>query len=159
VRNIITKLGENGIQFKASKCEFHIQETEHLGFIVNPHSIKMDKVKVKEIIEWEPPNSVHNTQVFVGFVNFYRRFMKGFRRIARPLFKKLSNDTKFYWDEVDQKGFDLIKSRFNEAPILNHYDLNKLCIVDTDTSDFFTSGILSQVDDNQILHSVASIAA
>jgi len=111
----------NGIQFKASKCQFHIQEPEYLGFIVNPNGIKMDLVKVKAITKWEPPKSVHDTQVFIGFVNFYCRFIEGFSRIAQPLFKKLSKETKFHWDEQDQTAFELLKERFTKALILAHY--------------------------------------
>jgi hypothetical protein len=60
---------------------------------------------------------------------------------------------------VDQKAFDLIKSRFTKAPIVAHYDPNKPCIVETNSSDYVTSGILAQPDDNKILHPVAFISA
>jgi len=159
VRNIITKLGEHQIQFKAGKCEFHTTEIEYLGFIVNPGGIKMDPVKVEAISSWKPPKSVRETQVFIGFVNFYRRFIEGFSRIARPLFKKLTKDTKFQWSEKDEQAFEILKSKFTAAPILAHYNPERPCLVETDASDFVTSGILSQPDDNQIMHPIAFISA
>lgn len=75
---IIQILGKHSIHFKASKYKFHTQETEHLGFVISLVGIKMDLVKIQAIMESEIPENIHDVQVFVGFVNFYQKFIKEF---------------------------------------------------------------------------------
>jgi hypothetical protein len=87
VKKVLAKLREAGLYANTSKCEFFTSKTEFLGYIVSPEGITMDPSKIQTIQEWEVPRNIKDVQSFVGFSNFYRRFIKGFSRICRPLFR------------------------------------------------------------------------
>ena len=86
VREILKRLIDTGLQIDIEKCEFHIERTKYLGLIITPGSIEMDPEKVLAIETWLPPTTRRQLQRFLGFANFYRRFIKDFSGIARPLY-------------------------------------------------------------------------
>ena len=67
------------------KCEFHVKEVLYLRIIIGKHGIKMDPAKVAAVKEWAKPESVKDVQSFLGFANFYQRFIRGFSNVAKPL--------------------------------------------------------------------------
>jgi hypothetical protein len=85
VRQVLQRLREWGLYAKLSKCEFHTNKVEFLGFVVTPEGIVMDPERVRAIQEWPTPRTFRDVQVFLGFANFYRRFVWGYSQIARPL--------------------------------------------------------------------------
>lgn len=111
----------------------------------------MDPERVETISSWPRPRSFHDIQVFLGFCNFYRRFIKGYSRIARPLnnlLKGMENGRKprnveLGADEV--MAFEGLKSAFQEAPLLHHFDPSLPIRLETDASDFALSAILSDM--------------
>jgi len=76
VRQVLEALQKAGLQIDINKCEFSVQETKYLGLIISNKGLKMDPDKLKAIIEWKPPNNLKDLQSFLGFANFYRRFIK-----------------------------------------------------------------------------------
>jgi hypothetical protein len=97
----------------------------------------MAQDKVQCIRDWESPRSLRDIQSFIGFANFYRQFIEGFSKIAKPL----SNSTKgspkdWIWTDDMTKSFEKLKHCFTTAPILTHFDPHHECIVETDASDF-----------------------
>jgi hypothetical protein len=119
VRKILQRLREANIQTDVDKCEFHIIETKFLEMIVNRDDIKMNFEKIRAIIEWNTSNHLKNVQAFLRFVNFYRRFIKNFSKIAKSLIKLTRKDQSFYWFENCQIKFEQIKKRVIEASILS----------------------------------------
>jgi len=85
VAAIISAIRKQGMKLKQSKYEFHQRETEYLGFIFNNEGVKVDPIKTAAIWEWKPPTNKKRIQEFMGFCNFYRRFIEGFSRTAKPL--------------------------------------------------------------------------
>jgi TRAP-type uncharacterized transport system fused permease subunit len=75
IRRILERVEEVGLMLKASKCEFHTNRTEYLGYIISPMGISMDLEKVKAVVEWREPTNMKGVQSFLGFANFYRRFI------------------------------------------------------------------------------------
>ena len=155
VRLVLSKLREYGLYAKFEKCAFERPSVEFLGYIVSPNGISMDQKKVVAIQEWQPPTRVRDVQSFLGFANFYRRFIKGFSSIAQPLVALTRKDKPFRWTPVEQTAFESLKTAFMSAPILLHPDPTKPFIVETDASDFAIGAILSQSDIDGILHPVA----
>ena len=155
VRKVLTKLREAGIQANVDKCEFHVTKTKYLGLIVSTKGIKMDPSKVDTIKSWDTPTCVREVRSFIGFCNFYRQFISNFLKIAEPLNTFTKKDVKFEWSVECDRAFKSLKQRVCEAPILKHFDLSKQCHVETDSSDYVSAGVLSQEDDNGILHPVA----
>ena len=115
----------------------------------------MDPVKVKAIVEWPTPSTVKDVQSFLGFANFYRRFIFGFSRLSAPLTGLTKKNVPWSWSEKEQQAFDALREKFTSDIILMHFDPEKKIIVETDASDYVSAGILSQFDDNRILRPVA----
>ena len=90
---ISSKQYENrGWKLKPSKCEFHQSETEYLGFIIGQEGVKTDPVKIQAIWDWTTPKKIKEIQCCLGFCNFYRRFIEGFSRTAKPLYAKTKKE-------------------------------------------------------------------
>jgi len=90
VRKVLTKLREKGLPVKLEKCEFYKHEVPFLGYIISDQGLKMSPDKIKDVLEWPEPRSVKDVQSFLGFANFYRRFIEGYSRVTAAL----SNLTK-----------------------------------------------------------------
>ena len=115
----------------------------------------MDPAKVAAVAEWPRPQNVRDIQAFLGFANFYRRFIAKFSRIAKPMTSLTQKDLPFYWTPECEAAFIRIKERFRDGDILRHFDPDRKTVVETDASDHCIAGILSQFDDEGILRPVA----
>lgn len=155
VRLVVQALIDAGLQLDVKKCEFEVTEVTYLGMIISTNGVRMDPAKVKAITNWEPASNLKDVQAFLGFANFYRRFIKGFSKIVRPLVALTRKGIKFLWSPACQKAFQTLKNAFNSAPALSHFDPLREIFVETDASDFVSSGVLSQKDDQGVLHPVA----
>ena len=116
---------------------------------------------METIKEWPQPKSFHDIQVFLSFCNFYRRFIEGYAKIARPLHELLKRSVKGRKPgSVDLSGLELaaferLKQAFQEAPLLRHFDPKLPIRVETDASRFAMAAILSQRDVEGRWHPVA----
>jgi hypothetical protein len=128
---------------------------KYLGFIISTTGTKIDPAKITTIQEWPQPQNVKDVQSFLGFANFYRRFIKGYSSIVAPLTRLTRKDIPFAWTSDCAHSFNDLKIAFTTAPILRHFDYDREVIVETDASDFVSAGVLSQYDDNGVLHPVA----
>ena len=155
VREVVKRLMDAGLQIDINKCEFETTRCKYLGLIVTPNGIDMDKAKVKAITAWQPPKAVRDLQKFLGFSNFYRRFIRDFSKIARPLNDLLRKGIPWHWGQEQQAAFTTLKLAFTQAPTLAHFDYNKKSVLETDASDWAAGGILSQYDDDGLLRPVA----
>jgi hypothetical protein len=122
---------------------------------VGINGIRMDPAKIATILQWEIPKSLHDIQAFIGFCNFYRRFIKNYSNILRPLVNLTRKDQIFEWNQACQRAFELLKQTVTKAPILQHFDRNKTAYVEADSLDYISLGVLSQKDENGVLHLVA----
>ncbi|KAJ8333220.1 hypothetical protein SKAU_G00421160 [Synaphobranchus kaupii] len=126
------------------KCSFHVSSVPFLGFIIEEGSIRADPAKGKAVTEWPQPTSRKHLQQFLGFANFYRRFIRNYSVIAAPLTKLTSIAFPFCWNSEAQQAFELLKVRFSSAPILCHPDTARQFTVEVDASDTGMGAILSQ---------------
>ncbi|CAM4606773.1 unnamed protein product [Leuciscus chuanchicus] len=144
VRQVLQRLLENRLFVKAEKCTFHSQSVTFLGSVISTQGISMDPAKVRALTDWPRPESRVALQRFLGFANFYRRFIQNFCPIAAPLTALTSVKIRFFWTEAAEAAFELLKSRFSSAPILVSPDLEKQFIVEVDASEVGVGAILSQ---------------
>jgi len=86
VRRVLEVLAEHKLFFRPEKCEFHWKRIEYLGLVISENKVEMDPVKVAGVRDWPTPENRTDMQAFIGFVNFYRRFIRDFLTITRPLF-------------------------------------------------------------------------
>jgi hypothetical protein len=114
----------------------------------------MDLSKVATIQEWPEPQNVKDIQSFLRFANSYRRFIRGYSNIVDPTPYLTRKNYHFVWSDECSKSFETLKKAFTTAPILRHFDYDKEIIVETDTSDYISASVLSQYNDEGILHPV-----
>ena len=155
VRNIINSIYQSGMRRKPSKCEFHQKETEYLGFIISQEGIKVDQVKTKAIRTWARHTRKKEIQSFLGFCNFYRRFIEGFSKIVKPLYQLTGKGKKWEFGEKQQKAFESLIHKLTHAPILAHYDPKMAVTIKTDASKYVKAGIISQIGDDGFLRPIA----
>ena len=164
VKEVLQRLRQAKLFVKLSKCEWHTKRTEYLGYIVSPEGISIDNDRVQTILSWPKPKSVHDIRVFIGFMNYYRRFIYGFSRLALPLTKLTQKGPNSARGGQAQKreeklGIDLgtkgteafqkLKDAFLGVPILAHFERNRETRVEVDASGGAISGILSQLVPNE----------
>ena len=154
---VLGRLWKAGLQVDIDKCEFHKKEMKFLGIIIEVDGVQMDSERFKAILEWEAPWTVKQVQAFTGLCNYYRRFVKGFSKIAKPLHKLTEKNRPFEWTEACQSAFDELKKRIMTAPVLRHFDPKATTYVETDASDYVSGGVLSQKDEEGNLHPVISV--
>jgi RNase H-like domain found in reverse transcriptase/Reverse transcriptase (RNA-dependent DNA polymerase) len=155
VRSVLQALRKAGLQADIHKSEFEVSQVKYLGLIISTKGVQMDPEKIDTIVGWQTPKRVKDVQAFLGFANFYRRFIKNFSLICKPLTATTQKGKLFKWTQECKEAFQYLKLRFTEAPILQRYDPDKPSTVETDSSDFVSAGVLSQPDGNGILRPVA----
>ena len=140
----------NRLHASPSKCKFHQEQVEFLGFILSPKGLQMDGKKVYVIWEWPSLCRLKDIQSFLGFINFYKRFINNYSKIVVPLTRFTRKDTPWLWCEDYQQAFNTLKLVFTSALILTHWDLNVLIFIESDASDYVLTAILSTKVDNEI---------
>ncbi|CDO77880.1 hypothetical protein BN946_scf184690.g1 [Trametes cinnabarina] len=143
VRQVLQILRENHLSCKPEKCEFETQQTEYLGHIISPGKVQMDPGKVAGVTEWPTPRCKRDLQAFLGFANFYRRFIKDFAKIATPL-NRLTGLAEWTWGQDEQTAFEGIKKAITSAPVLAIPNDDDPFKVECDASKFAVGAELSQ---------------
>ena len=144
VRKVLQRLLENRLFVKAEKCTFSCTSTTFLGYIISAGSIAMDPEKVRAVEQWPNPTDRKSLQRFLGFANFYRRFIRNYSSTAAPLTRLTSPKVKFIWSPETEAAFRGLKGRFTSAPILINPDPERQFIVEVDASNTGVGAVLSQ---------------
>ncbi len=144
VRRVLQRLLENGLYVKAEKCVFHAQSVPFLGCIVSVEGMRMDPDKIQAVVDWPTPDSRKALQRFLGFANFYRRFIRSFSQLAAPLTALTSIKTLFRWSSAAAAAFTKLKGCFVSATILIAPDPSRQFVVEVDASEVGVGAILSQ---------------
>jgi hypothetical protein len=148
VKKVLQRLHDAGLQADIKKCEFHVKRTKYLGFIVTTEGIEVDPDKVSVVKEWQPPQTVKGVQSFLGFCNFYRRFIRDYGLIAKPLIRLTRKDIDFQFTDDCLGAFEELKQRLVTAPVLAHYHSDRETMLETDASNGVLAAVLSQQDSN-----------
>uniref|UniRef100_A0A3P9HPM2 Gypsy retrotransposon integrase-like protein 1 n=1 Tax=Oryzias latipes TaxID=8090 RepID=A0A3P9HPM2_ORYLA len=147
VRRVLEHLLENRLFVKAEKCEFHVSTIPFLGYVLEAGNIRPDPAKIEAVLNWEAPTTRKKLQQFLGFANFYRRFIRNISQIASPLTKLTSPTKSFSWDSTAQEAFVKLKNLFVSAPILIQPDPSRQFVVEVDASDSGVGAVLSQKEE------------
>ena len=147
---VFAKLDKAGLKLKPNKCEFFKTKITYLGHIVSSKGIETDPKKVKAVKNWTVPKTVTDVRSFLGFTNHYRRFIKGYANVARPLNLLVSGDDAnrkialIEWTEECQNAFDKLKEICTSTPILAYANYKKPFQLQTDASDLGLGAVLYQ---------------
>ncbi|KAG1956953.1 retrotransposable element [Pimephales promelas] len=145
VRSVLQRLIQFHLYAKSEKCEFHQTSISFLGYIISQEGVAMDEKKVQGVVDWPLPQTIKELQRFLGFANFYRRFIRNFSLIAAPLTALTKRHShRISWNPEAQQAFHDLKTRFTTAPILHHPDPERQFIVEVDASNTGVGAILSQ---------------
>ncbi|QRV92840.1 Retrotransposable element Tf2 protein [Ceratobasidium sp. AG-Ba] len=155
VREVLTRLQKHNLFCNPEKCHFAVTTVTYIGLVITPDGISMEKEKVKAIMEWPAPLTVKQVQSFLGFANFYRRFIENFSRIARPLHILTHLNQPWVWGYEQQAAFVAIKEAISKEPVLAHPNENEPHQLETDASGTAMGAVLSQRQPDGRLHPVA----
>jgi hypothetical protein len=119
---------------KLSKCEFWLKQIAFLGHIISKGGIYVDSSKIQDVLSWNAPTSVSDIQSFLGLGGYYRKFIKGFSKIIKPMTELLEKDKKFKWTPAYEASFQELKNRLTTAPVLVMPDMEKSFSIYCDAS-------------------------
>ena len=143
-RMVLERLRKHKLYLRAEKCEFEKTRIEYLGVIISHNHVEMDPVKIAGVADWPTPTNKKEVQSFVGFINFYRRFIPGFSHHARALFDLTLKDVRFNWGSPQEDAFAKLKGLVTSAPVLILPDNDRPFRLEADSSGFATGAVLSQ---------------
>ncbi|KAG8725386.1 hypothetical protein FRC09_000597, partial [Ceratobasidium sp. 395] len=158
VKEVLSCLKKHNLYCNLEKCFFDITEIDYLGLIVLPEGVCVDQEKVTKAVDWKAPHNVKSLQEFLGFVNFYRKFVPYYSTKARTLFNLLRKDTVWNWDKDAQEAYEALKQTLKSAPLLIQPDPAKHFYLETDASDYATGGVLSQIAEDGKMHPIAFLS-
>ena len=141
---VFERLTEAGLKLKPKKCFLFQVQVKYLGHIVSRNGIKTDPEKVKSVSKWPIPTDVTEVKRFLGLCSYYRRFVKDFASVAKPLTRLTEKNVPFHWSEEEQNSFDTLKSLLCSTPVMAYPDPNAPFILDTDASNVGIGAVLSQ---------------
>ena len=153
IRLVLERLRIHKLYAKRSKCEFLRDSVDFLGFVIGREGVSVEPDRIRSIQEWPLPASVRDIRVFIGFANYYRRFIKGFSRVTAPLNrytegkkagKRREEAARITLSAEAIHAFKSLQALFQTAPVLRHFDPELPIRVQTDASGYAVSGVLSQ---------------
>ncbi|KAL0175542.1 hypothetical protein M9458_027872, partial [Cirrhinus mrigala] len=145
VRAVLQRLIKHQLYAKEEKCEFHQERITFLGYVISSEGVAMDETKVNAVRNWPRPKTLKELQRFLGFSNFYRRFIRNFSTVAAPLSSMIKQgNTRLTWTPLATQAYDELRQRFTTAPILHHPDPNLPFLVEVDASSTGVGAVLSQ---------------
>jgi RNase H-like domain found in reverse transcriptase/Reverse transcriptase (RNA-dependent DNA polymerase) len=150
VREVLQHLRKHGLYATANKCEWHWDSVEFLISMLLADGFTLSVNK-----DWPEPWKVTDIQSFLGFANFYRRFIYNHSNITVPLTRLTRKGTPWVFTKECWESFNYLKKAFTLAPILSHWVPDRPMVLETDASDYALGTILSLFDDEGVLHPVA----
>jgi hypothetical protein len=144
---VLERIAKAGLKISPGKCQLLQKQVEFLGHIVSADGIATAPSKTDTVQKWPPPKSVKEIRSYLGLCSYYRRFVKGFADIAKPLHKLTELNAPFDWTPECQKAFETLRHALTTAPILSFPIPGKPFIIDTDASGVGLGAVLSQEQD------------
>ena len=118
IEKVLLKFRAAGLKLKLKKCDLFQTQVSYLGHVLDKTGIRPDRKKLEAVREWERPKLVTQVRSFTAFCNYYRKFVKNWAEVAKPLYRLTSKGVKFTWEEEHEEVFQLLKTRLLQAPIL-----------------------------------------
>ena len=154
IKQVFQRLEDAGLKMGKEKCFFALKELEFVGHRISREGIKPDPKKIDKINNWPTPTSKTGARGFLGMVGYYRRFIKDFSKIGKPIFDVIGKES-FHWGEKQQQAMDILKKAIIEEAVLKYPNFTKPFILYTDASGGGLGAVLSQLDENEIERPIA----
>ena len=143
------------LKLNPKKCRFCCSEVEYLGHVITPNGFKPNVRNTEAVKEFPVPTTLRELRQFLGLTSHYRRFVKGFAKIAQPLYTLTKKDVPFHWTAECEAAFDYLKSCLITTPVLAFPDFDRNFVLETDASILGLGAILSQIQEDGNLHPLA----
>ena len=117
LREILTLLAESKLKLRMEKCNFALSHLDYLGHTISGQGIQPSKKKIEAVVEWPKPQTVKQVQSFLGFCNFYRRYVPKYSQISNPLYNFTKKDVKIDWNLECENAFQQLKHLLTTAPV------------------------------------------
>ncbi|CAI7897606.1 unnamed protein product [Closterium sp. NIES-53] len=144
LRRVFEILRREKFYVKLSKSEFALKKVQFLGHMVSAQGVHVDPKKIKVVRTWKTPENVKELQQFLGFANYYNRFVPQYAKIATPLTNLLKKNTPFKWEDVHQQAMEQLKTTLTSAPVLILPDPEKDYVIEAYASDQAVGAVLMQ---------------
>lgn len=144
LQQVFKILEEHHLLLKLSKCSFALQTREYLGHIISQQGMSTDPKKIEAVANWPTPTDVKQLHGFLGLSGYYRKFIKNYGLLSKPLSDLLNKDSLFHWTSQLQLGFDTLKQALIFASVLVLPDFQKSFPIETDASSTGIGAVLSQ---------------
>ncbi|CAI7887102.1 unnamed protein product [Closterium sp. NIES-54] len=144
LRKVFEILRKNKFYVKLSKSDFALKKVQFLGHMVSAEGVHVDPRKIEAVKKWKLPENMKELQQFLGFTNYYNRFVPQYAKIAAPLTDLLKKDTPFKWDTPHQQAMEQLQTALTTTPVLILPDPEKDYIVEADASDQAVGAVLMQ---------------
>jgi hypothetical protein len=122
---VLQRLRDHQLHAKFSKCKFWLSKVQFLGHVISLEGIFVDPGKVREVLDWKPPMTVHQVRNFLSLADYYRRFIPNFSKIAKHITNLLKKDEKFVWNTKRDEAFQTLKKLLTTSPMLAQPDIAK----------------------------------
>ncbi|XP_071702765.1 uncharacterized protein [Rutidosis leptorrhynchoides] len=149
LERMLIRCEESNLVLNWEKCHFMLKEGIVLGHKISRDGMEVDKAKIDVISKLPPPTNVKGIRSFLGHAGFYRRFIKDFSKIARPMTKLLEKDSTFDFNDECLQAFSILKNKLTNAPIMVSPDWSKPFELMCDASDYAMGAVLGQRQDNK----------
>ncbi|MCG8044577.1 MAG: RNase H-like domain-containing protein [Candidatus Thiodiazotropha endolucinida] len=160
---VFSRLRQHGLKLKPSKCEFFKTNVKYLGHVVSEEGVRTDPDKIEALASWPAPSNVKELRSFLGFTGYYRRFIRDYAKIVKPLNdllvghcthkvpgqkkKKKKESVPWQWGDAQELAFNSLKEKLSSPPILAYADFSKPFILHTDASTEGLGAVLYQEQD------------
>ena len=150
VEEVLERIKAAGLKLKPEKCMMLQEEVIFLGHVVSGEGVKPSPTNISKIMNWPKPKTARQVKQLVAMGSYYRRYVKDFASIVRPMVELTKKGKKFIWTNACDRSFDLLKKALVSADVMG-YPLNEAgdFILDVDASDVGIGGILHQVQDGR----------
>lgn len=146
LNTLLGRLQNAGLALQPEKCMFLRKEIAYLGHLITNEGVKPDPGKIKAVKSFPVPSNRKTIKSFLGLIGYYRRFIKDFARLAKPMTRLLKKSTPFFWNHAAQEAFENLRDTICRQPLLQYPDFRKSFIVTTDASNYAIGAVLSQGD-------------
>jgi hypothetical protein len=150
LEKVLTRCAEVDLVLNWEKCHFMVKQGIVLGHVISERGIEVDKAKVETVEQPPPPTDVKSLRSFLGHAGFYRRFIKDFSKITKPLTHLLQKDVAFEFVKKCLAAFRTLKTALVSAPIIRPPDWSQPFEIMCDTSDYAVGAVLGQRKEGRV---------
>lgn len=145
---VLQLIHKAGVKLNLKKCSFLMDKLEYLGHEITAGEIRPGQRKIQAVSQFPVPKNVHNVRQFLGLASYFRKFIRNFSILARPLTDLTKKRVKWCWEANQNNAFELLKTLLATRPVLSLYDSQAKLKLHTDASSLGLGGVLMQRPSN-----------